>query len=307
MIQRYQSPIVILLSIAFLCICMIIGCAKYEEAPAAIIDNSESTKSAPMKKDKKSESGESSGLAEDVQVNAAQKGRKLIREGRLNYNVDNIEATRAKIEKTLNEAGGFISNVNFKNYTHSKSLEMTLRIPSEGYLPYIEVLKNIGELTDESHSVLDVTDQHLDLTRRITTKEKLAGRLEELIKTKSYQFKDLLEVERELARLHLEIEQLQGALNGLDARIALSTLVVTLHQKVLVRIVPPQSTFAPLINAIENAGPRFRQSVRSFMVFIGGIITLIVYLIPWLIVFLIMLGILVLIIKRSGKNKKSNK
>lgn len=287
--------------------CIIVGCAKYEAAeyqPQEGESGKMESSKATFAEDQKPNVVDKSGSSEKFELNQAQKGRKMIREGAMNFDVTDIEDARKSIEQSVAKAGGFVSTVNFNNYTHNKSLEMTLRLPSEGYMPFIKVIKKIGQLTNESHNVIDVTDQHLDISRRIKTKKKLAERLEELIKTKSYRFKDLLEVERELARLHLEIEKLQGLLNGLDARIALSTLVVTLHQKVLVKIVPPESTFAPLINAIENAGPRFRHSVQTLMEFLGGIITIVIFLIPWLIMFAFILGILLVIIKRSKMNKQ---
>ncbi len=231
-------------------------------------------------------------------LDAATRGRKLIRNGEVGLRVRDLEASRAKLEEMTRAAGGFVADVRFDRGDLSSEIQMTLRLPAEGFAPFIKSLAALGVIEKEATATEDVTDQWVDLNRRIETDEKLAARLESLIENKSYQFKDLLDVERELARLRLDIERLQGSLRGMDDRIALSTLKVTMRQEVLQKIAPPDSVFAPLLNALENAGPHMKGSVHAMMSFAGGLISLIMVLLPWLIVLGVLLSLVIFIARR---------
>jgi hypothetical protein len=235
---------------------------------------------------------------------AAARGRKLIRDGEVELQVRDLEAARVKLEEMTRTANGFVSDVRYDKYTSSHELSLTLRLPAEGFGSFVKSLAALGEVLKEQTNTSDVTDQWVDLNQRIATDQKLAARLEEMIQNKSYQFKDLLDVERELARLQLEIEQLQGALRGMDDRIALSTLKVVMRQTVLQKIAPPDSVFAPLLNALENAGPNLKSSVRALMSFAGGLISLAMALLPWLIVLAAIFAVLALAIKRRKPKAK---
>ncbi|HPM78870.1 MAG TPA: DUF4349 domain-containing protein [bacterium] len=207
--------------------------------------------------------------------------RKLIRNGEVQVRVKDIVATRTQLEEMVKKAGGFIADVRFNRLTELHYLEMTLRLPAGDFDGFVAALDKLGAVENEQFTVEDVTDQWVDLGRRIETKEKMAARLQELIASKSYQFRDLLEVERELSRLRLEIERLQGSLNGMNDKIAFSTLKITLRQEVLQKIVPPDSTFAPLLNAVENFWPRLQASVRAMVTILAFFLNLLVYLLPW--------------------------
>lgn len=219
-----------------------------------------------------------------VAENVALKGRKLIRDGHMRVKVKDVDAARASLERMAESAGGFVSNVNAQSYSSTKNTDVTMRIPASGFLSFVEKIRALGFVEEEGFDVTDVTDQYVDLDRRIKTQEALAARLEQLIQDKSYQFKDLLDVERELARLRLEIESMQGSLRGLDDRISLSTLRVSMYQEVVQQVVPPDSVFSPLVSALENAGPRFKGSVRGIMALAGGLLNFVVALTPWLVI-----------------------
>ncbi len=238
-----------------------------------------------------------------VSENLALRGRKLIREGDLRVKVKDVEETRLKLEQIVKEAGGFIANVEFQGSSGNRRLELTLRVPAEGFQAMINRIRPLGFIEEEKVNVTDVTDQYVDIDRRIKMKQQLVARVERLIQERSYQFKDLLDVERELERLQLETEELQGSLRGLDDRISLSTLRVYLYQEAGQVVVPPDSAFAPLLDTIENAGPNFKRSVRALAGFIGFFINLVVMLLPWLAFLGVFLGIVVLLVRRGKKNK----
>ncbi len=269
-------------------------------APAKSAINSESGEMAELEADKITEiDGEGrEGLTKGE--NPALLGRKLIREGQLSIQVANIKKTRIRIEKILREAGGFISNVDFTRQTYRHQITLQVRIPAKGFADFVKTASKLGAVENEQMNVIDITDKYVDMKRRIATQEKLAARLEKLIENSKYAFKDLLEVERELSRIQLEIERLKGMQRGYDDRVALSTLELTLIQETDggKSVVPPTSVFSPMVKAIENAGPRFKRSFKGLLSFFAGLINLVIVLIPWLVVIIPMVLIFRWLIKK---------
>jgi Domain of unknown function (DUF4349) len=212
----------------------------------------------------------------------ALRDRKLIHEGEVSLQVKDLDAARTELEARVAAAGGFVANVDHERFDGGLNLSLVLRLPTATFGNFVRALDALGHVQRESVQVLDVTDQWVDLERRIATNEKLAARLEQLIDQKSYQFRDLLAVEQKLSELRLEIERLQAARLGLDDRIALSTLRIQMHQETAIKIAPPGGVLAPLSNAVENAGLRLRASARAMMSVLALMVTLFVVALPWL-------------------------
>ncbi|MEM1057470.1 MAG: DUF4349 domain-containing protein [Bacteroidota bacterium] len=109
--------------------------------------------------------------------------------------------------------------------------EMTLRIPD---VQLETVLDALGALAKETHREIrtaDVTDQYTDLEIRLANARALRDRLATLL-DRAETVQEVLEVERELARFTTEVERLEGQLRTLQDRVALSTVRLTLRERV---------------------------------------------------------------------------
>jgi hypothetical protein len=279
--------------------------ARKAEAPPAPAAGPVADKEMAASGEARDESGiAQGGEGEQNALPVAARGRKLIREGNVALRVHELEQARAKLESMVNAAGGFIADVKFNRYADSSRMELTLRLPADGFTNFVKSLAALGVVENEETKTQDVTDQWIDLDRRIETNEKLSRRLEDLIQNKSYAFRDLLEVERELARLRLDTERLQGSLRVLDDRVSLSTLHVTMRQEVFKTAVAPESVFAPLVNALESAWPHLQSSLRVMMQAAGGLVTLVVVMLPWWILIAVVVAVVVALVKRSRRKRQ---
>jgi hypothetical protein len=131
-----------------------------------------------------------------------------------------------------------------------------------------------GRIVQESTSSEDLTRQIVDTEARLRAQTALRDRLQDLLRSRPGRLADLLEVERELARVQAEIDSVQSALAVMRTRVAMSELTLTY------RSAPRpvgSDTFEPL-----------RQAFANFLgIVVGGfaaIITLIAVLIPFAIV-----------------------
>jgi hypothetical protein len=140
-----------------------------------------------------------------------------------------------------------------------------------------------GRIISETTNSEDLTRQIVDTEARLRAQTALRDRLQQLLRSRPGRLADLLEVERELARVQGEIDAVQSALAVMRTRVAMSELNLTY------RSAPRpvgSDTFEPL-----------RQAFANFLgIIVGGfaaIITLIAVLIPFAIV-LVPLGWLLL-------------
>jgi hypothetical protein len=131
-----------------------------------------------------------------------------------------------------------------------------------------------GRIVQETTGSEDLTRQIVDTEARLRAQTALRDRLQELLRSRPGRLADLLEVERELARVQGEIDAVQSALAVMRTRVSMSEL--TLSYRSAPRPVG-SDTFEPL-----------RQAFANFLgIIVGGfaaIITLIAVLIPFAIV-----------------------
>jgi hypothetical protein len=108
----------------------------------------------------------------------------------------------------------------------STSNSVTLRVPAAKFESVLEKLDKLGDANFRNVVGTDVTEEYLDLNIRLRNAEALRDRLAALL-LQAKEVKDALAIEKELARVTGEIEQLKGRIRFLSDRAAFS--VITLH------------------------------------------------------------------------------
>lgn len=131
-----------------------------------------------------------------------------------------------------------------------------------------------GRLISETTTSEDLTRQIVDTEARQRAQTALRDRLQDLLRSRPGRLADLLEVERELARVQGEIDALQSALAVMRTRVSMSELTVTYRSS-------PRpvgsNTFEPLRDALAN----FLKIVVSGF---AAIITIVAGLLPFILV-----------------------
>jgi hypothetical protein len=127
-----------------------------------------------------------------------------------------------------------------------------------------------GRVTAQTVNSEDLTRQIVDTEARLRALTSLRDRLQELLRSRPGRLADLLEVERELARVQGELDATQSNLAVMRTRVAMSEL--TLNYQSAPRPVG-SDTFEPLRNALAGF-------LGIIVAGIAGIITIIAALIP---------------------------
>src|SRR5262249_34449527 len=120
----------------------------------------------------------------------------------------------------------------------------------------------------------DLTRNIVDTEARLRASRTLRDRLQNLLASRPGRLSDLLEVERELARVQGEIDATESTLAVMRARVAMSELTLTYTSKAK----PLRGdTFRPLTEALAGF---LGWIVMGF----ASIITLVAVLLPWALV-----------------------
>lgn len=140
-----------------------------------------------------------------------------------------------------------------------------------------------GEITQRSTFAEDLTRQILDTGARLDAQRTLQQRLLNLLERRDGSLSDLLEIEREYARVTGEIESIEAQLKTLRLRVAMSSLDINYSTKV-----PPFSATRenPLGQAFSdffyNLSGAIAAVVTAFAVGLPWIVLIGVFLWIWL-------------------------
>ncbi len=129
-----------------------------------------------------------------------------------------------------------------------------------------------GEIASRNTSAEDLTVQIIDTDARLNAQLTLQGRLEKLLAERPGELKDVLETERELARVNGEIDSLKSVLAALRQRVSLSELNLGYQTKV-----NPVSSGA--LNPLADAFGSFFYNLSAAL---AAVITVFAYGLPWL-------------------------
>ena len=131
-----------------------------------------------------------------------------------------------------------------------------------------------GRIVSKSTTTEDLTRAIIDTEATLRAKRSLRGRLEQLLANRPGKLTDLLEVERELARVQTEIDSTDSNLAAMRTRVAMSELTV---QYVSATRAVAGDTFEPLNRAFSGFISYVVQGVAA-------IVTIFAVALPWVVV-----------------------
>lgn len=196
----------------------------------------------------------------------------IIRMGTASVQVDSLERAIAALQQVASSLGGWVGNSSLAAGTNQvRSASVELKIPSSRYEDALRGLNPLGKVETVSSTAEDVGEEFVDLGARIANAHRLEERLVTLLANRTGKLQDALAVEHELARVREEIERQEGRLRYLKARVAMSTLVVSLHEPF--PVLGNQPGDSPI-------GDAFREAWRNFVNFTAAGIASLGVLIP---------------------------
>lgn len=157
--------------------------------------------------------------------------RKIIRNGSLTLEVRALDEALAAIRAATEKAGGYVTNESQgKDQYGARQGAITCRVPAGQLDKTLAAFQALGKVEGVNVSAEDITEQYFNLEIRLRNQQDLETRFRQLLDKPGNKVSDLLEIERELARVRGEIDELEGRKRFWDNQVSLSTLTVQLHE-----------------------------------------------------------------------------
>lgn len=208
----------------------------------------------------------------------------LIRQGSVVLDIDSLEASISTVRALAARLGGTVANVHIHvGDPRWRQATLELRVPAERFDEAIQSMQALGKLEALDLTTQDVTEDYIDLTSRLTNARRLEERLLRLLDTRTAKLEEVLQVERELARIRSEIERYEGRIRFLDHRISMSRITATLKEEIPVPLRPNAD--------VGILGQAYRDAWRNFIATTGRMIEGLGSVLPLLIILILMAGL----------------
>ena len=156
----------------------------------------------------------------------AQQNSMLVRNGHISVYVDSLSTSKQKIGELLKAHAAQIESENQSDEYNNTVLRLTIKVPVEKFQTlFDEILKISEKIRNHSVNVEDVLKQYTDIKSRLENKKELQNRLRILVQ-KAVKITDILEIERELARVSEEIDSSTKIMKQFENDARLSTISV---------------------------------------------------------------------------------
>jgi hypothetical protein len=162
-----------------------------------------------------------------VDTVALSQAREVIRTGRLDLSVDDVEDAAADVRRITDAAKGFVAD----EQVHAADAEVsiTVRVPTDDFDGVRAQIAELGEVVEQTVEAEDVTAEMVDVETRIESLQKSVDRLQAML-GQSGDVAQLASVEGELARREQELEAMLGQQRVLEDQVSLGTLTVELSE-----------------------------------------------------------------------------
>lgn len=158
--------------------------------------------------------------------------RKLVRNARVDLEVRSFEEAIQDIAAFAKENGGYLATSSSQKQENGKLRgEVVVKVLPDNLDSFLDKLRELGELKNQTLGNDDVTKQYFDTDARLKNAQAMEQRLLEVLKKKSDDINDLLAVEKELGRVREQIEELQGELKFMDTQVQFATVTIALAEK----------------------------------------------------------------------------
>jgi hypothetical protein len=233
--------------------------------------------------------GETSGT-----VNAPQRGldpipvttSRVEKTGELDLQVPKgqVSATLSKLSDIATFVRGYVSDSSTQESGAAPSGEVTLRVPVNRFEQAVHDARTITgtKVLSLQTSGVDVTSKYVDLQARIKALKATRSTFLTIL-SKATTIGEILSVQQRVDDVQTQIEQLQGQLRVLASTTSMSTLTVTVDQKLAAIAPRKQHHDNGFVKAVKLSVSRFVRGIEAIVGIIGPIVlVLLIVVLGWL-------------------------
>lgn len=178
-------------------------------------------------------------------------GPMVIRTIRLTLITKEFERARTRVEAIVRESKGYVDQLSVRtNPGSAKGLSAVLRFPADRLDAGLTELRKLGQAKEETQNTSDITGQYTDLVARLVNARNTEQRMLALQRERTGKLPEVVEVEREIARIREEIERMEAEQKNLSNNVQYATVHVELAEEYRAQVVP----------SAPSAGTRLRNA-----------------------------------------------
>lgn len=157
----------------------------------------------------------------------SEQGRSYVMTSSQDVEVKEIEPAMKDVELIVKKSGGHVQSQSVREEEHAY---LVLQVPPDRLLPTLDALASLGKEEHRSISSEDVTEKYIDTEARLKNAITLRDRLKALL-NQAKGVKDILEIEKELARVQGDIDSMEGRLKKLKEQVDYAVVDLTLNRR----------------------------------------------------------------------------
>jgi len=210
--------------------------------------------------------------------------RLIIKNAELCLLVADTDVAIDRVTQIAADTGGYIISSRAwyeqwydQNYRYAT---ITLAVPVDQFEWAMRRLRSLAlRVEDETASGQDVTDEYVDLQSRLDNLKATRSRIRTFL-DEANEVEEALEVNRELAAIEGQIEQVQGRMNYLFDRAAYSTITVQINPEL------PSVAPTPTPTPTPTPGPPWRpsQTVQQAGSTLGSVVRALAEIAVWFVI-----------------------
>lgn len=237
-----------------------------------------------------------------AQAAAAGASQKIIE--RLSYQMETqkFDESVSSIQKLCTDLGGYVQDSNVDGSALGekgtlRSANFTLRIPQEKLGDLKSRAGQIATVLKFTSSSENVSDKYYDTEARLKSLRTQQERLLALLQ-KSGSLSDIVTLEKALADVNYEIEQLTGTLRQYNSLVSYSTVSVTISEV----LQPTEQSVTP-VTLWQKIAQQFQYSLRGLGSFGEGLLVFFLGNAPVLLLLVLIAAAVILILRRGKKRR----
>ena len=199
--------------------------------------------------------------------------RKIIHNGSLTLEVRALDEALSAIRTETEKAGGYVTNESQgKDQYGARQGAVTCRVPAAKLGRTLAEFQRLGRVEGVNVSAEDITEQYFNLEIRLRNQRDLETRFRALLDKPGNKVSDLLEIEREMARVRGEIDELEGRKRFWDSQVSLSTLTIQLHEPRPAIVGEGGGILGTLKSAFRQLGENLVETIAWLIASLGVIV-----------------------------------
>ncbi len=199
--------------------------------------------------------------------------RKVIRNGSLTLDVRGLDEALSAIRSATEKAGGYVTNESQgKDEYGARQGSITCRVPTASLDKTLAGFQSLGRVEGVNVTAEDITEQYFNLEMRLRNQRDLETRFRALLDKPGNKVADLLEIEREMARVRGEIDELEGRKRFWDSQVSLSTLTIQLHEPRPAIVGEGGGILGTLKSAFSRLGENLVETIAWLIASLGVIV-----------------------------------